>query len=67
MSLDSPSGAGSKQHGYIEGSKAKAIRKLVNRLCGEVREQAVPLVSAFGIPDELLAAPIALERGRDPA
>ncbi len=56
-----------QEHGYIEGSKAKAIRKLVNRLCGEVRDQAVPLVSAFGIPDKLLAAPIALERGRDQA
>ncbi|UCC72152.1 MAG: acyl-CoA dehydrogenase family protein [Gemmatimonadota bacterium] len=45
---------------YIEGNKAKAIRKLVNRLCYEVRQQAVPLVDSFGIPDELLGAPIAL-------
>ena len=36
------------------------IRKLVNRLCGEVRQQALPLVDAFDIPDELLAAPIAI-------
>jgi len=48
------------EHNYIEGSKAKAIRDLVNRLCAEVRQQAVPLVEAFGIPDEILAAPIAL-------
>jgi acyl-CoA oxidase len=48
-------------HGYLEAPKAKAIRKLVNRLCAEVRVQAVPLVDAFGIPDELLAAPIAIE------
>ena len=33
---------------------------LVNRLCREVRPQALPLVEAFDIPDELLAAPIAL-------
>ena len=45
---------------YIEGNKAKAIRKLVNRLCTEVRDQAVPLVDAFAIPDECLGAPIAL-------
>ena len=48
------------EHGYIENGKSKAIRKLVNQLCREVREQAVPLVDAFGISDELLAAPIAL-------
>lgn len=47
------------EHGYLEASKAKAIRKLVNRLCREVRPQALPLVEAFDIPDELLAAPIA--------
>jgi acyl-CoA oxidase len=45
--------------GVFEGAKARAIRALVNRLCGTVRRQAVPLVNAFGIPDEILAAPIA--------
>lgn len=49
-----------QEHGYIEGSKAKAIRDLVNRLCAEVRQQAVPLVESFAIPDEILAAPIAI-------
>jgi acyl-CoA oxidase len=48
------------EHGYIEGTKAKAIRKLTNKLCLEIRQQAVPLVDAFGIPDAVLAAPIAL-------
>jgi len=47
------------EHGYLESAKAKAIRKLVNKLCLEVRQQAVPLVDAFGIPDPVLAAPIA--------
>jgi acyl-CoA oxidase len=50
-----------QEHDYIEGSKAKAIRDLVNRLCAEVRLQAVPLVESFGIPDEILAAPIAVD------
>ncbi len=45
--------------GWIEPPKSRAIRSLVLRLCGEVREQARPLVDAFGIPDDLLAAPIA--------
>jgi acyl-CoA oxidase len=49
-----------QEHNYIEGSKAKAIRDLVNKLCLEVRLQAVPLVESFGIPDEILAAPIAM-------
>jgi acyl-CoA oxidase len=47
-------------HGYLEAPKAKAIRKMVNRLCAEMRLQALPLVDSFGIPDALLAAPIAL-------
>lgn len=49
-----------QEQGYLESSKAKAIRKLVNQLCSEVRQQALPLVAAFAIPDELLAAPIAI-------
>ena len=47
------------EQGYFEPAKAKAIRKQALRLCGEVREQAGPLVDAFGIPDKLLGAPIA--------
>ncbi len=44
--------------GYLEPSKAKAIRKQISELCGEVRGHALSLVDAFGIPDEVLAAPI---------
>ena len=43
----------------VEGKKAEAVRALVNRLVVEVRGMAPALVDAFGIPDELLAAPIA--------
>ena len=50
------------EHNYIEAGKAKAIRDVVNKLCREVRPQAVPLVDSFGIPDEILAAPIAVGR-----
>ncbi len=38
-------------------------RPLVNGLWREVRAQAIPLVDAFGIPDEMLAAPIAVAVG----
>lgn len=48
------------EHDYMSGSKTKAIRKLVNQLCWEVRQDAVPLVDAFKIPDACLAAPIAV-------
>ncbi len=52
------------ESGYFEGSKSRAVRALVNRLCGDVREVAVALVDAFGIPEPLLGAPIA--RSIDP-
>lgn len=48
------------ENGYLEGVKTKAIRKMVNQLCWEIRHDAVPLVDAFQIPDYCLAAPIAM-------
>ncbi|GAB3004871.1 acyl-CoA dehydrogenase [Cyclobacterium sediminis] len=47
------------EQGYMEGGKSKAIRKMVNQLCWNMRKNAVPLVNAFNIPDACLAAPIA--------
>lgn len=47
------------EQGYMDGVKTKAIRKLLNQLCWEVRQDAVPLVDAFGIPESCLFAPIA--------
>lgn len=47
------------EHGYFEPAKSKAIRDLVLKLCGLVRQSAVPLVRSFGIPETLLGAPIA--------
>jgi len=49
------------ESGYMEGVKTKAIRKLMNQLCWEVRQEAVPLVNAFNIPDACLAAPIGVK------
>ncbi len=45
---------------YISGQKSKAIRKLVDTLCAELRPEVGVLVDGFGIPDGLLGAPIAL-------
>jgi acyl-CoA oxidase len=50
------------ESGYMEGVKTKAIRKLVNQLCWEVRQEAVPLTDAFKIPASCLAAPIAVRK-----
>ncbi|GAB3503377.1 acyl-CoA dehydrogenase family protein [Emticicia fontis] len=47
------------EEGYMEAPKTKAIRKLVNQLCWDIRTDAVPLVKSFDIPDSCLAAPIA--------
>ena len=46
------------EHDYMEGVKTKAIRKMVNQLCLEVRKESLILVDAFDIPDTCLAAPI---------
>lgn len=48
------------EQGYMGGMKTKAIRKLLNQLCWDVRQEAVPLVNAFAIPDSCLAAPIVI-------
>lgn len=50
------------EHGYMEGVKTKAIRKLVNQLCWETRQEAVPLVDAFKIPDSCLGAAIIIKK-----
>lgn len=50
------------ENGYIDPPKARAIRDLRNELCAEVRQQALPLVDGWGIPDKLLSAPIAFPR-----
>ncbi len=42
----------------MEPVKTKAIRKQVDQLCWELRQEAVPLVNAFGIPDRLLGAEV---------
>ena len=47
------------EDGYMEAVKTKAIRKMVNQLCWDIRPDAVALVKAFDIPDSCIAAPIA--------
>jgi len=46
---------------YMEGSKTKAIRRLISKLYSEIKPEAIGLVDAFAIPDELIMAPIAFK------
>lgn len=39
---------------YMEAVKTKAIRKMVNQLCWDIRPDAVALVNAFAIPESCL-------------
>jgi acyl-CoA oxidase len=52
-----------QEHGRLTGPRCKAVTREVNRLCDEVRGDGAALVDAFGIPDQVLRAPIGL---RDP-
>ena len=46
------------ENGYMESHKTKAIRRMVDRLCKEVRQEAEVLVDGFAIPEGCLMAPI---------
>ena len=49
-----------QEHGRLTGPRCKAVTRAVNELCNELRGDAEALVDAFGIPDRVLRAPIAL-------
>ena len=46
------------ENDYMDGYKTKAIRRVVAKLCGEIRMDSLAYVDSFGIPDDLLAAEI---------
>lgn len=46
--------------GVVETPKAKGIRYLANKCCQELRPIAEQVTEGFGIPDAVLAAPIAV-------
>ena len=47
------------EQGYLGGTKSKAIRQRVERLCTELRPHIHVLVDGFGIPAHCMSAPIA--------
>jgi acyl-CoA oxidase len=49
-----------QEHGRLNAPRCKAITREVNRLCNRVMAHSELLVDAFGIPDEILHAPIGL-------
>ncbi|NNF32592.1 MAG: acyl-CoA oxidase [Saprospiraceae bacterium] len=44
--------------GYLEGNKTKAIRRVINKLCQELRYESRGLVDSWGISDIILGAEI---------
>jgi acyl-CoA oxidase len=50
------------EQGYMEGVKTKAIRKMVNQLCWDIRKDALALTDAFDIPESCISAPIAARK-----
>jgi acyl-CoA oxidase len=56
-----------QEHGRLSSTRSKAVLRSVNELCAEIRPDALRLVDAFGIPDAVLAAPIALRPREAPA
>jgi acyl-CoA oxidase len=52
-----------QEHGRISSTRAKTVTRTVNELCAALRPHAWELVDAFGIPDQILAAPIGLPGG----
>jgi acyl-CoA oxidase len=49
-----------QEHGRLNAARSKAVVTAVNDLCRQLRPHALALVDAFAIPDEAIAAPIAL-------
>ena len=48
------------EHGRLSAARSKAVVAAVNTLCASLRPHARTLVDGFAIPDEVIAAPIAL-------
>jgi len=44
---------------YMDGSKTKAINRVINKLFQNIKPDINSFLDAFGIPDELIMAPIA--------
>lgn len=45
-------------HRHVSVERAKAIRRGVNDLCGDLRPYARTLVDAFGVPEVCLDVPM---------
>ncbi len=48
------------ENGWLTAKESKSVDRSVDALCAALVTQAVTLVDAFGIPDAVLAAPIAV-------
>ncbi len=50
------------EHGLMSANRSKAVVGTMNGLCRDLRSHASGLVDAFGIPEQLIGAPIAVRR-----
>jgi acyl-CoA oxidase len=55
------------ENGFFDARKVPALRQRVEALCAELRPHVCALVESFGIPDAVLAAPIAFGDPAHPA
>jgi len=46
---------------YMDGTKTKAIRRIISKLYQDIKPNALGYIDGFGIPDALVEAPIALK------
>jgi len=49
------------ERGWLKKFEMKKVHSLVSRLCYTLKDRALQLIDAFGIPAKLLHAPIALD------
>jgi acyl-CoA oxidase len=54
------------EHNRLSAVRAKAVTDTVNRLCDELRPHTEALVDGFDVPDQAVAAPIALGDATSP-
>ena len=52
-----------QEHNHLSAASSRAIRKTYNRLIRDVAADSLALVDAFAIPDQILGAPIATQKG----
>jgi acyl-CoA oxidase len=56
-----------QEHGRLSSARSKSVLKAVNALCAELRDDAVPLAEAFGVPEAVLGDARRVPEAADPS